>query len=155
MEGKQSQRLWYVLVASGALVLGLLVASVAGPQMLSNSTPKYKVTFFQTPTCGSQYALPWAVTLGDSTIQKGGGDLPTDGNRALTSITPTFQSKYLNETFIVFYVPNGTYNFSLRPWGDFWDPVTFPQGIVNGTVHVGGHGTSINVTVASNGVCSY
>lgn len=81
--------------------------------------------------------------------------MPTDGNRALTSITPTFQSKYFNETVIVFYVPNGTYNYTLKPWADFWDPVTFPQGIVNGTVHVEGHGTSVNVTVANNGVCSY
>jgi hypothetical protein len=144
-----------VVVASGIFVLGLLVISAAGPQILSDLTPKYKVTFFQTPTCGSQYALPWAVTLGDSTIQQGGADLPRDGNRALTAITPNFDWQYLNETVIVFYVPNGTYNFTLRPWGDFRDPVTFPQGITNGTVNVDGQSTSVNVTVANPGVCSY
>jgi len=81
--------------------------------------------------------------------------MPTDDNRALTSITPTFQSQYLTETVIIFHVPNGIYNYTLKPRGDFWDPVTFPQGISNGTVHVQGQDVSINVTVATNGVCSY
>ncbi|MDA4127523.1 MAG: hypothetical protein OK452_10050 [Thaumarchaeota archaeon] len=156
MKTERARLGWYAFTAVGFAVLVLLVASVVGPQVLSGLAPKYKVVFFQTPTCGDydEYALPWAVTLGSTTIQKGGATLPYDGNRELHGITDS-NDPLLNQTIIVFSVPNGNYNYKLMPWRDFLDPDYFPQGIVNGTIHVDGSSVLVNVTVANPGQCGF
>lgn len=154
MRPQRANLLWYAFTATGMAVLVLLVASVVGPQILSELTPKYKVVFFQTPTCGPDsrlFALPWAVRIGNTTIMKGGSSLPENDSRALRALPDSL----LNESRITFSLPSGTYRYSLLPAGDFWDPYTFPQGVASGVVQVSGQDVSVNVTVANPGVCSY
>jgi hypothetical protein len=143
---------WYALVASGSVVLVLLVGSVVEPMMVQELTPKYEVVFSQSPTteCGGPlYGMPWAVRLGNETLRKGGGDLPTERGRSLEFVAPNL----LNLTKIEFAVSNGSYNYTLIPAGDFWDPISNPQGVVNGTVVVDGHDVRVNVTAANPGTC--
>jgi hypothetical protein len=108
-----------VLPSGSATTTGTMVGSTAvasGPAtpLVSTSTAGtqlYDVTFMQAGDCSpSEYVAPWSVTLGSETIaQPANGTLPATGGFTTDQALST----------IAFSVPDGVYQYSISPTGDF------------------------------------
>lgn len=111
----------------------------------------FQVIFVQTPTCGdlNEYAIPWAVNLGNMTIvEPPNARLPDPSSELLQGGV-----KILNLTRITFSLPDGTYRYTVLPSGDFG--VNLPGGNLTSAVTVQGADIVVTVTPVRPGNCGF
>jgi hypothetical protein len=113
-----------VAVAITALIVGastFLVVS-SGPKTVtitSNATPSngrlYEVVFKQSGECTpTDYEVPWSVTLGPWTVaEPSNASVPIDTSSGYTG------PQFVNESVIVFSVPNGQYPYKITAISGF------------------------------------
>jgi len=162
-----------ILIGVGAgvvIVIGLLVPQAIIPTFLvartetttsvgkttalpegNTSRTLFQVVFMQTPTCGDlkEYAIPWAVRLGNVTIvEPPNATLPDPSSELLQGGVTN-----LNLTRIIFLVPDGTYRYTVLPPGDFG--VNLPGGNLTSALTVHGADTDVTVTPVRPGNCGF
>ena len=99
------------------------------------SAREFRVTFTQSGACSPlAYVAPWSVTLGNEVEAE-----PASATLPIPNDTYAASPLYADDSTIVFSVPDGTYQFSISPFGPF--------GPDSGTVTVDG----ADVTVPLNG----
>jgi hypothetical protein len=114
---------------TGTMVGSTAVASSPPTSTSTAGTQLYDVTFQQVGDCSPpEYVAPWSVTLGNETIaQPSNATLPATGG---FSTDPAFST-------IVFSVPEGIYQYSISPTGEF--------SASSGVVTVDGLGVTVMV----------
>ena len=133
----------YVGVSLGPVRTVTLVQSA-----IATSDRVYKVTFGQVQYCGEYNILPWGVSIdGLVQVQPHNQSLPLPTNTLSTIVHDK------NLTQMAFYLPPGTYNYTLLGGSGFQE-LYVGNGGHSGTVTVNGSDAVVNVGISLSITCT-
>jgi hypothetical protein len=116
---------------------------------LRDATQLYQVTFQQVRYCGQYNILPWAVRINGLTqVQPSNQSLPLPTNYFSTIVPDQ------NLTHMTFYLPSGTYDYTLIGGAPMGGELYTGSGLSSGTVAVNGANVSVNVEVWLSFTCA-
>ncbi len=129
-----------VLVAASALAYGaslpstrIVTTTVSAPSTNSSGVRVYQVTFRQVGDCTpAVYTAPWSVAMGAETEAE-----PANTTLPVPSSGISGSPSFVNESAIVFSVPNGVYSYTIAP--------KFGFSSTSGTVTVQGDDLTISL----------
>jgi hypothetical protein len=142
-----------LVVALLSAYVGVSLSPVRTVTLVQSSTATtdrvYKVTFEQVQYCGEYNILPWGVSIdGLVQVQPHNQSLPLPTN-TLSTIVPD-----KNLTQMAFYLPPGTYNYTLLGGSGFEELYVVGHGGHSGSVTVNGSDAVVNVGISLSITCT-